>query len=78
MAFIFGAKARGFWKFFRAMTAFECPLGQCEFPRNSNPEQELCVIWLLQEAPNAAAVARVLDAHGFANFGLILKYLSNS
>ena len=64
------------------MTALECPFGLCELPRNlhqvSTPEQELCVIWLLQEDPKAAAFARVLDAHGFANVGLILEYLSKS
>jgi hypothetical protein len=39
---------------------------------------QLCAIWLLQEDPKAAAVAQVLDAHGFAKFALTLKYLSNS
>lgn len=75
-------KNKVFGPFFKAMNAFMCPFGQSELPRHfhcpSEPEHELCVIWLRKDILKANAVAFTLKEAGFPDFGQELERLTSS
>ncbi|EIN0470466.1 hypothetical protein LMH05_004843 [Escherichia coli] len=66
--------------FFDAMNAFECPFGHSELPRNMHDAEKagvaLRLVWLERGHPRASAVADVLSAAGFADFGNQLNLLA--
>ncbi|WP_367892899.1 DUF6685 family protein (plasmid) [Enterobacter asburiae] len=69
-----------FGSFFDAMNAFECPFGHSELPRNMHDTEKtgvaLRLAWLERGHPRASAVADVLSAAGFPDFGKQLNLLS--
>lgn len=69
-----------FGSFFDAMNAFECPFGHSELPRNMHDTEKtgvaLRLAWLERAHPRASAVADVLSAAGFPDFGKRLNLLA--
>lgn len=60
--------------------ALECPFGHSELPRNMHDTEKagvaLRLAWLERGHPRASAVADVLSAAGFPDFGKQLNLLS--
>jgi len=69
-----------FGSFFDAMNAFECPFGHSELPRNMHDTEKagvaLRLAWLERGRLRASAVADVLSAAGFPDFGKQLNLLA--
>ncbi|BDO00200.1 MULTISPECIES: DUF6685 family protein [Enterobacteriaceae] len=66
--------------FFDAMNAFECPFGNSGLPRHMHDTDksgvDLKLVWLERCHPRASAVADVLSAAGFPDFGKQLQQLA--
>ncbi|HEJ7033264.1 TPA: DUF6685 family protein [Serratia marcescens] len=66
--------------FLDAMNAFECPFGNSDLPRHMHDADKsgiaLKLVWLDRSHPRASAVADVLSAAGFPDFGKQLKLLA--
>ncbi|EHV6765450.1 hypothetical protein K1I29_004579 [Salmonella enterica subsp. enterica serovar Johannesburg] len=62
------------------MNAFECPFGNSGLPRNMHDTKKagvgLKLVWLERGHPRASAVADVLSAAGFPDFGKQLTLLA--
>ncbi|EPA91458.1 hypothetical protein H237_5651 [Klebsiella pneumoniae UHKPC57] len=69
-----------FSSFFDAMNAFECPFGNSGLPRHMHDTDKsgvaLKLVWLERGHPRASAVANVLSAAGFPDFGKQLQQLA--
>jgi hypothetical protein len=69
-----------FGSFFDAMNAFECPFGNSDLPRHMHDTEKsglaLKLVWLERGHPRASAVADVLSAAGFPDFGKQLTLLA--
>lgn len=69
-----------FGSFFDAMNAFECPFAHSAMPRNVHNEFQtgvsLRLIWLERDNTRASAVAELLSAAGFPDFGKQLDILA--
>lgn len=69
-----------FGSFFDAMNAFECPFGNSGLPRHMHDTDksgvDLKLVWLERGHPRASAVADVLSAAGFPDFGKQLQQLA--
>ncbi|EBJ8713026.1 hypothetical protein D1C31_26070, partial [Salmonella enterica] len=63
-----------------AMNSFECPFGNSGLPRYMHDTDksgvDLKLVWLERGHPRASAVADVLSAAGFPDFGKLLQQLA--
>jgi len=71
-----------FGSFYDSLNAFECPFAWSALPANMHDsvasEVELCIVWLERDNSRANAVAGVLAASGFPDFGEMLTRLARS
>lgn len=68
-----------FGSFYDSLNAFECPFAWSALPRNIHDfvasEVELCIVWLERDNSRANAVAGMLAASAFPDFGEMLARL---